>query len=165
MGYLPFGLVVGLKTRPLLFLHDMKQTYSDKLKSPKWQKKRLEILSRDKFTCKLCKDTETQLHVHHKYYENGCDPWEYPNKALVTLCAHCHKEVERIKDEDGFDFDKIKIVKQNDWTDGSVVLWIYILDRVKLRIYDSDHNFIKGYSLASELRELSLLFKKAYNGE
>lgn len=54
-----------------------KLTYSDKLKSPKWQKKRLEIMKRDKFACKLCGDTETQLHVHHKEYINGNDPWDY----------------------------------------------------------------------------------------
>jgi 5-methylcytosine-specific restriction endonuclease McrA len=35
----------------------MKKTYSELLKSPKWQKKRLEIMSRDKFTCKKCGDT------------------------------------------------------------------------------------------------------------
>jgi len=28
-----------------------KLTYSEKLKDPRWQKKRLEILSRDNFTC------------------------------------------------------------------------------------------------------------------
>jgi len=30
-----------------------KLSYSDTLKNPLWQKKRLEILSRDKFTCQL----------------------------------------------------------------------------------------------------------------
>ena len=143
----------------------MKNTYSDKLKSPKWQKKRLEILSRDKFTCKLCKDTETQLHVHHKYYEDGCDPWEYPNTALVTLCADCHKEIERIKDKDGFDFDKVKIIKQNNWTDDSIVIWVLFNDRVILRIYDSEGVYIEGYNITTELRELSSLFRKAYNGK
>lgn len=47
------------------------KSYSDKLKSPKWQKKRLEIMRRDKFRCRLCKDEETQLSVHHKEYING----------------------------------------------------------------------------------------------
>lgn len=68
----------------------MKKNYSDLLKSPKWQKKRLEIMNRDKFTCKLCGDTETQLHVHHKEYINGNDPWDYDNKLLITICEDCH---------------------------------------------------------------------------
>lgn len=82
-----------------------KQSYSDKLKSPKWQKKRLEIMKRDDFTCKKCGDTETQLHVHHKEYINGLDPWEYDNKFLITLCEDCHLVIE----------NTIKYYKENNW--------------------------------------------------
>jgi hypothetical protein len=66
--------------------------YSEKFKDPRWQKKRLEILERDEFTCQLCGDKESTLHVHHWYYEKGKDPWEYPDMALITLCEDCHKE-------------------------------------------------------------------------
>ena len=69
-------------------------TYSEKLKSPKWQKKRLEILNRDEFRCKLCGDEKSTLHVHHKIYEYGNDPWNYNNSLLVTLCADCHETEE-----------------------------------------------------------------------
>lgn len=64
-------------------------TYSEKLKSPKWQKKRLEILNRDNFTCQMCADKETELHVHHLKY-NG-EPYEVSNEELQTLCKHCHE--------------------------------------------------------------------------
>lgn len=67
-----------------------KQTYLDKLKNPKWQKKRLEILQRDNFTCQSCYDAESTLHVHHCFYKKGCDPWDYDNQSLVTLCDECH---------------------------------------------------------------------------
>jgi len=63
-------------------------SYSDKLKDPRWQKKRLEILNRDNFTCKLCGDTETELHIHHVEYKG--EPWEQENDKLDTLCKHCH---------------------------------------------------------------------------
>lgn len=66
-------------------------TYIEKLKDPRWQRKRLEILNRDDFTCQMCDDKETMLHVHHTYYENGLEPWEYPNESLRTLCSNCHK--------------------------------------------------------------------------
>lgn len=65
-------------------------TYSKKLLNPAWQRKRLEILNRDEFTCQSCFDSETTLHVHHKYYERGRAPWDYPPEALVTLCVNCH---------------------------------------------------------------------------
>lgn len=63
--------------------------YSEKLKSPKWQKKRLEVLSRDNFTCCKCGDTETELHVHHLKYTG--EPHEAPLEDLETLCKVCHK--------------------------------------------------------------------------
>lgn len=65
--------------------------YTEKLKHPKWQKKRLEILSRDNFTCRRCDSDSTTLHVHHKIYEKGKEPWEYDEKLLITLCADCHE--------------------------------------------------------------------------
>ena len=75
----------------------MKVTYGEKLRSPKWQKRRLEILNRDKFTCRLCGDKETQLHVHHLRYERGCDPWDYRDSSLVTVCENCHEELHAVK--------------------------------------------------------------------
>lgn len=69
----------------------MTKTYSEKLRSPKWQKRRLEIMSRDKFACKYCKDKETQLNVHHSKYEGA--PWEAEDIYLETVCEHCHKHV------------------------------------------------------------------------
>jgi Leu/Phe-tRNA-protein transferase len=30
------------------------------------------------------------LHVHHKYYESGKEPWDYDERALLTLCESCH---------------------------------------------------------------------------
>lgn len=64
------------------------KTYSEKLKSPKWQKKRLEVLNRDDFTCQHCGDTETELHVHHLKYSG--EPHEATLENLLTLCKDCH---------------------------------------------------------------------------
>lgn len=66
-------------------------TYSEKLKDPRWQKKRLEILSRDGFMCKKCCNDKLTLNVHHRYYNNGFEPWEYPDECYVTLCNDCHE--------------------------------------------------------------------------
>lgn len=65
-------------------------TYAEQLKSPKWQKKRLEILERDEFTCTSCGEKDSQLHVHHQYYGKNKKVWEYENETLLTLCGLCH---------------------------------------------------------------------------
>ena len=65
-------------------------TYTQKFKDPRWQKKRLEIMTRDEFTCTQCDNTDECLHVHHLYYVNGRNPWDYPMFAMVTLCETCH---------------------------------------------------------------------------
>ena len=66
-------------------------TYKEKLLDPRWQKKRLEILSRDNFACFICGDTKSTLHVHHEDYEYGKDPWDVMDDCfLTTLCADCH---------------------------------------------------------------------------
>ena len=67
-------------------------TYSEKLRHPNWQKKRLEILNRDGFKCVICDDGESTLNVHHSYYEKGRDPWDYNDDSLMTLCDECHEE-------------------------------------------------------------------------
>lgn len=66
-------------------------TYSDLLKDPRWQKKRLEILQRDNFHCCQCGSSVKTLHVHHQYYTKGNMPWEYPDDTLITLCLDCHE--------------------------------------------------------------------------
>lgn len=70
----------------------MSSNYSELLKNPLWQRKRLEILGRDNFVCQSCGVTNRTLHVHHCYYERGKMPWEYPPEALITLCEICHEE-------------------------------------------------------------------------
>lgn len=82
----------------------MPKTYSDKLRDPRWQKKRLEILERDGWKCKGCGDKKSTLNVHHLYYEAYKDPWDYPDKALKTLCEKCHED-EHFLEENGFDLD------------------------------------------------------------
>lgn len=73
------------------------KSYSDLLKSPKWQRKRLEIMKRDNFKCSACDNEELPLHVHHKEYIDGMKPWEYESNQLITLCEDCHLVVEYYK--------------------------------------------------------------------
>ena len=72
-----------------------KKSYSELLKDPRWQKKRLQVLDRDKFTCTICGDGTTELHVHHKKYLSGKKPWEYKLPMMTTLCSTCHSDTHR----------------------------------------------------------------------
>ena len=69
---------------------EKKQTYWDKLQSPKWQKKRLEVLEYNAFQCQYCSEEDKQLHVHHPAYIKGREPWEYEKDELMVLCDKCH---------------------------------------------------------------------------
>ena len=73
--------------------------YREQLNDPRWQKKRREIMARDRYTCQNCNDNGITLAVHHKHYKKGHAPWEYDNSDLVTLCEYCHNEVHNIKND------------------------------------------------------------------
>jgi hypothetical protein len=77
----------------------MAKSYTERLKDPRWQKKRLEIFQRDKWACRGCGSKATTLSVHHVYYERGKSPWEYENEFLLTLCDPCHKQEKEKRKE------------------------------------------------------------------
>lgn len=88
------------------YLHPLTEppmsTYSELLKDPRWQKKRLEILQLDHWQCRKCNDKNNTLHVHHLYYIKGNNPWEYENDALITLCEDCHGKAASVNWQQAF---------------------------------------------------------------
>lgn len=100
-------------------------TYSEKLKDPRWQKKRLEILHRDDFRCVSCTCNHDTLHVHHLCYVPNTPPWGYDNDDLITLCESCHEAWHYLFDQTTIDhciiaftaklWDKIQSDKINKW--------------------------------------------------
>lgn len=99
--------------------------YAEKLKDPRWQKKRLEILSRDEFTCQLCNDKDSTLHVHHNEY--GLNPWDIENDKLITYCEHCHRFVEITKNFKNYT-KIIKIIKRK--SNNGIILYCFIIDEL-----------------------------------
>lgn len=75
--------------------------YAQQMKHPLWQKKRLEVLEANEYTCQNCDDKETTLHVHHPFYKRGAMIWDYAKEELECLCEKCHKDAhaldERLK--------------------------------------------------------------------
>lgn len=99
------------------------KSYSELLKSPHWQRKRLEILQLANFACEECEETDKALHVHHKAYKRGVKPWEYEANELQCLCEDCHSiATEKIKRFDSLCF-LIKMGEDSrsiDWLNGAM---------------------------------------------
>jgi len=66
--------------------------YSQQLRQPEWRRLRERVLRRDGYRCRRCGATG-RLEVHHRYYLRGHMAWQYPMRALVTLCRDCHEWV------------------------------------------------------------------------
>lgn len=115
----------------------MSKTLAEIYKSPAWQKRRLEILSRDNFTCQLCGDTKTELQVHHIEY--GSNPLETPSEQLITLCADCHYHIETVKivqpylPFDKYFFETAKILKLYRFSK-SLVLIEYAVGQIERNV-------------------------------
>ena len=135
----------------------MVKSYSDKLRDPRWQKKRLKILERDKWTCQLCKDQETTLNVHHLEY--GPEPWEIEDSKLTTLCWHCHTEIEHIKKgtEHELDFKSVRIYKSNDWNMNDRIMFTSLNGMVLMRIFDSSDHCLIGFEFYNDLANMKTL--------
>ena len=69
--------------------------YSELLKNPRWQRKRLAIFERDNWACQLCKSTTKTLAVHHTKYDGYKEPWDYEDAELMTVCEECHESISK----------------------------------------------------------------------
>lgn len=69
----------------------MAKSYAEKLRDPRWQRKRLQIMERADFACEHCGAADRTLNVHHKLYRKGAMPWEYENHELECVCEGCHE--------------------------------------------------------------------------
>ena len=70
-----------------------------------WQKKRLELMNRDNFTCVECFDDKSILNIHHVKYATfllgKIDVCSCDENELITLCDKCNnkkKKLNRISD-------------------------------------------------------------------
>jgi len=120
-----------------------KITYAEKLKDPRWQKKRLEIFQRDNFRCMECfSDTKT-LQVHHKAYK-GKDPWDTPNELLITYCERCHQNEEEKLKAAGEKF--IKILREDGEDSRSIEYFLHNMQSLMEK--DLPHRAVWFLSLA-----------------
>ena len=71
------------------------KTYAEKLKSPLWQKKRLQVFDRDNWTCQKYKIRGGKLHPHHiqNFAEHPELRFEVSNG--ITLSEKAHREFHK----------------------------------------------------------------------
>jgi hypothetical protein len=65
--------------------------YKEYLATAEWHEKRRAAYKRADYRCQLCGASETELHAHHRSYENRAKEGE--ERDLIVLCASCHKRV------------------------------------------------------------------------
>jgi len=65
--------------------------YQEQLKDKRWKLKRLKILKRDRFKCRVCGYMGNRVNVHHLKYTGMA--WESPDEDLITLCRDCHSKL------------------------------------------------------------------------
>ena len=140
-----------------------KKEYSEYLKNPKWQKKRLEILSRDNFSCVVCGNgivTDTQVHVHHLSYRKGCMPWEYDNSNFVTLCEQCHSDIHNKKLK--LCAPKNKKTKTDNKT--RYVFYRNLLSDPKVGMLTPNQKIVYSYAISKSIIKIPDLFNKDGDG-
>lgn len=77
------------------FCVDSYNKHQEYLKSDRWKKLRLEVLSRDNFMCQDCKEKARDVH-HMDYNYLGTIKEIY---FCISLCRNCHKNRHNIKNE------------------------------------------------------------------
>lgn len=142
--------------------------WQQQIKSPEWQKKRLEILNLRGFKCEKCGNKEKTLHVHHRFYISGRLIHEYDNDVLQVLCEDCHKKEHSCNNK--YD-DLIKQIERHDkvYDENALEDIVFILECINNG--ESYANFISDLSnafngcfcekIAIDLRTNSLLDRLA----
>lgn len=74
--------------------------YGKLLKRPEWLQKSAEIKTK-LLRCEKCGRTGGRLAVHHRSYEYGRMPWDYPDEVYVVVCSgRCHGEADGDREEE-----------------------------------------------------------------
>lgn len=120
---------------------------------------RLQVFERDKWACRLCSATDKTLHAHHVFYRPGCEPWDYPIWAFLTLCADCHEFTHNDQREALANF--VESVARRGIYPGDFALYLSVLfdRRGERQIGKSEAvEFLKLIGLALDLFETGVPF-------
>lgn len=131
--------------------------------TPEWELRRAEVLERDQMRCVEClrgAQHPVQLQVHHKRYEAGKMPWEYPLDDLETLCSGCHAVKHRkFPPMAGWDFiehvDHEEVCEECDLC-GTEIRYGFIVDHKDwepMQVGTVCCDFLTGETMAMKIRK------------
>jgi hypothetical protein len=137
--------------------------YSEQVKSPLWQKKRLEVLNLRGFKCEICGNEKDQLHVHHRFYIKGRKIHEYDNDVLQVLCEKCHeseheKQKKTVKHDAKYDglINCIEILQDmSEYGQVHEQLSYFLSNLITM----NSPNFINNLSLISNFTDFELILR------
>lgn len=132
------------------------KSYSDLLKDPRWQRKRLEVLNDANWRCEECDNARDTLHVHHRIYRRGTNPWEYDKEELQCLCENCHDRVTQLGKRFDVAVAEFKAVchsRNMSWVVGAMHALTGLFSGTETDLIDYD----EIYGAASMLKHTSLV--------
>jgi len=74
-------------------MHIKEELYKYRLRDSRWFWRSSLLKEKSNNNCSKCKKNfpyGRYLTVHHKYYIEDRDPWDYPDEAFDVLCLKCH---------------------------------------------------------------------------
>lgn len=122
-------------------------TYAEKLRDPRWQQKRLRMLDAAGWVCLSCGASDSTLHVHHRRYIKGRDPWDYDDSELRVLCAKCHELEHDARSE----LDTVLLVCEGQEFYDIAALAAGYLETLKFRYMGEDYHRLCSAYLAGAL--------------
>lgn len=107
-------------------------SYSESLRDPKWQKRRLEILSAADWACEDCGRRDQAFEIHHNFYIRAFryQPWRYERDLLMALCEGCHEIRQNL--EEALFVAIARRLRRISIADLEAYAWDQIYDEVKL---------------------------------
>jgi hypothetical protein len=100
-----------------------KKLYKYRLKEARWGELSRSLKEAVNYTCDRCNQffqNGNYLTIHHKYYLEDRDPWDYPKSAFQVLCLRCHRSIDPSKihkknNDYKNEMSKKKFIVTNKW--------------------------------------------------
>ena len=104
-------------------------TYSEKLREPRWQRRRLELFASAGWKCQECGSTTRNLQAHHCSYAPLIEPWDLPDSVMMVLCEVCHEHRQGF--ENTIRFEIGKIMRNTPLPRLNKMMWYFIDEALK----------------------------------
>lgn len=73
------------------------ELYTYRRRDHRWFLLTCRIKEKTNYTCEICGinyESKKYIQVHHKYYYEDRNPWDYEDEALQAVCISCHSKID-----------------------------------------------------------------------